>query len=87
MGFVAAASILISASEHRLRFMLLASVKSVFSRSFDVGSIVCPHGEEVENSGNPPFGSVPDFSFTRGVNGYLKLKQDKPLARINVVRK
>ncbi len=26
--------------------------------------------EEVENSGNPPFGSVPDFSFTRGVNGY-----------------
>jgi hypothetical protein len=37
---VAAASIPIDASERRLRFMLLAIVKSVFSRDFDVGSII-----------------------------------------------
>jgi hypothetical protein len=37
---VAAASILVNASECHLRFMLLASVKSVFSKGLDVGSIV-----------------------------------------------
>jgi len=44
-GHVSAASILIDASERRLRFMLLASVKSAFPRGFDVGSIIWPHGE------------------------------------------
>ncbi len=36
-GHVAAASILIAGSERRPKFMLLASVKSVFPRGFDVG--------------------------------------------------
>ena len=36
-GHVAAASILIAGSERRPKFTLLASVKSVFPRGFDVG--------------------------------------------------
>ncbi len=38
-GLSGCVSILIDASERRLEFMLLASVKSVFSRGFDVGRV------------------------------------------------
>ena len=93
MGGAATASILIDASERRLKFVLLASVnKSVFM-GFDVGSLLCPHEVAMDDDYAQPGSSTAPHSeqnvleslFTAEQAGHLVMDVDYTFLQFDVI--